>query len=275
LKKRNTQFPPDATAVDEPAGIDGDVAPSPESTEDPVPASDPRIEPPAVSESAPPAAVDPTVPTAAAAPELPVASALPPVAPLLPTAAVAVPLESRIQRLETELAQLRTAQARDSRFAVAQPADATPPAAAPDPAAAVVRRPGRFWTDLGSRLTAPSAPAAAPPRAAGLSSLVPPAVRRSWTLWEAITELRAMYWMFFDPRYRLSWAARLAPPVILVLIVTSLYRWMTPATALPYIGMVIDKIVDLVLAYILFKLLSNEARRYRETAPDLPPSLRL
>ncbi len=82
-----------------------------------------------------------------------------------------------------------------------------------------------------------------------------------------------MYWMFCDPRYRLSWTARLAPPIILALIVTSLY-WM-PASVLPYIGMVIDKLVDLVLAYILFKLLSNEARRYRETAPDLPPSLRL
>ena len=30
----------------------------------------------------------------------------------------------------------------------------------------------------------------------------------------------------------------------------------------------------LALAYLLFKLLSYEARRYRETAPDLPPGLR-
>lgn len=260
MKNRNTQFPPDATAADESAGIDGDFAPSPESTEEPVPASDPQIETPTASESAPP-------------PELPVASALPPVAPLLPTAADAAPLESRLQRLEMELAQLRTAQTRDSRFAVAQAADATLPVAAPVPPAEVVRRPGRFWTDLGRRITAPSAPAASPPRTAGLSSLVPPGVRRSWALWDAITELRAMYWMFFDPRYRLSWMARLAPPIILALIVTSLY-WM-PGTILPYIGMVIDKIGDLILAYILFKLLSNEARRYRETAPDLPPSLRL
>lgn len=261
MKNRNTQFPPDATAVDEPAGIDGDFAPSPESTEDPVPASDP------------PATVDPAVPTASAVPELPVASALPPLAPLLPTAAVPAPLESRLQRLEMELAQLRTAPTRDSRLAVARAGDATLPAAVPDPAAEVVRGPGRFWTDLGRRLAAPSAPAAAAPRAVGPSSLVPPGVRRSWALWDAITELRAMYWMFFDPRYRLSWIARLAPPVILAMIATSLY-WM-PGTILPYVGAVIDKIGDLILAYILFKLLSNEARRYRETAPDLPPSLRL
>ena len=33
--------------------------------------------------------------------------------------------------------------------------------------------------------------------------------------------------------------------------------------------------VDLLTLYGLFKILSHEARRYRETAPDLPPSLRL
>ena len=201
LKKRNTQFPPDATAVDEPAGIDGELRAFPRRHGRPGPrirsagSNRPRFRVRAASRSR----------LAAAPPELPVASALPPLAPLLPTAAVAAPLEARIQRLETELAQLRTAPTRDSRVAVAQAADATLPAAAPDPAAEVVRRPGRFWTDLGRRLTAPSAPAAAPPRAAGLSSLVPPGVRRTWVLWDAITELRAMYWMFFDPRYRLSW----------------------------------------------------------------------
>jgi hypothetical protein len=33
--------------------------------------------------------------------------------------------------------------------------------------------------------------------------------------------------------------------------------------------------VDLLLLYSMFKILGHEARRYRETAPDLPPSLRL
>ena len=189
MTKRNTQFPPDATGTDVSARIGGDVAPFPNGTETAAPASDPPIETAAVSVPAPPERVDPVEPAVAPS-DLPVASVLPPVAPLLQTAAVAAPLESRLERMEAELAQLRTAQARDSRFAVAQTADATPPVAAPDPAAAVVRRPTRFWTDFGRRLTAPSAPAAAPPRGAGLSSLVPPAVRRGWTLWDAITELR-------------------------------------------------------------------------------------
>ena len=104
--------------------------------------------------------------------------------------------------------------------------------------------------------------------------MVPPGVRHTWLLLDALAELRAMYWMFFDPRYHLSLTARLAPLVFVALILTS-YYW-TPGTILPfYIGTIIEKLCDLILAYFLFKLLSYESRRYRETAPDLPQSLRL
>lgn len=103
--------------------------------------------------------------------------------------------------------------------------------------------------------------------------MVPPGVRRGWMLWDALNGLRAIYWMYFDPRYRLSWTGRLGPIVVLVMILTSGF-WL-PLSGLYYVGFVIDKFADLVLAYILFQLLSHESRRYRETAPDLPPSLRL
>ncbi len=176
------------------------------------------------------------------------------------------PLEARIQRVETELAQLRAAQAGAPRAAAnAGFHAATPETAAPPPA--------RFWAGLGKRLATPSGPSAVPPRPESLASMIPPGVRRGWMLWDALTELRAMYWMFIDPRYRLSWTARLAPVVVLAMILTSGF-WL-PLSGLYYVGFVIDKIADLVLAYILFKLLSYESRRYRETAPDLPPSLRL
>ena len=35
------------------------------------------------------------------------------------------------------------------------------------------------------------------------------------------------------------------------------------------------KIIDLVLAFVLFKVVHGEVTRYRNTSPDLPPSLRL
>jgi hypothetical protein len=189
--------------------------------------------------------------------EIPVASVQPPLALLLPSSDDHALLENRIHRLEAEIARMRDSATKETRF-VHQPA---PPAA---------HEGGGFW----SGLLGPSRPAKDTRGASSLPSMVPPGVRHTWLLLEALAELRAMYWMFFDPRYHLSWAARMAPLVIVTLILTS-YYWMPGSAFLPFIGPVIEKICDLVLAYILFKLLSHESRRYRETAPDLPHSLRL
>jgi hypothetical protein len=64
-----------------------------------------------------------------------------------------------------------------------------------------------------------------------------------------------------------------APLILAVAIVTS--WWWVPATSIPIVGTLLDKAVDLVLAFVLFKVLSHEARRYRETSPDVPAKLRL
>jgi len=189
--------------------------------------------------------------------EIPVASIQPPVALFLPDSADHTLLENRIQRLEAELVRMRNSATAETRMTRQE-------------APGVVHESGGFW----SRLLGPSGPAKTTRGTSSLPSMLPPGVRHTWLLLEALAELRAMYWMFFDPRYHLSWAARLAPPVIVALILTS-YYW-TPGTSLPFfVGTVVEKLCDLILAYFLFKLLSYESRRYRETAPDLPHSLRL
>jgi hypothetical protein len=97
--------------------------------------------------------------------------------------------------------------------------------------------------------------------------------RSAWFLYDTYADLRAMLHMYFDPRYRMSWKMRVLPIVILVAIFTS--TWWAPGTMIPIVGGIANKLIDLVLAFILIKILTHEARRYRETAPDLPPSLRL
>jgi hypothetical protein len=99
------------------------------------------------------------------------------------------------------------------------------------------------------------------------------AARRAWLFWDALAEARAIFRMYVDPRYRLSWSGRVVPPVLLVAFVTT--GWWVPLTAVPGVGWVVRRAVELVLGFVLFKVLGYEARRYRETAPDLPPSLRL
>ena len=96
---------------------------------------------------------------------------------------------------------------------------------------------------------------------------------RPWLLLDLVAEARAIVHMFFDPRYHLSWFARLAPLGLVALIFTS--EWWFLGAKIPVVGAVLSKAVDLLLAFVLFKILGHEARRYRETAPDLPSHLRL
>lgn len=82
-------------------------------------------------------------------------------------------------------------------------------------------------------------------------------------------EVRSMLRMYLDRRYRLPWKAKVLPPVILgvmVLLAVWLY-FMTPT----WLGWPLDKVLELVLAFVLYKVLSREAHHYREVSAQLPP----
>jgi len=101
------------------------------------------------------------------------------------------------------------------------------------------------------------------------------ALKRPWLIFDAYAEARAMVRMYVDPRYRLTWTTRVVPAVLLALILTS-WIWVPLTSILPgFLSTLLVKTVDLVLAFFAYKILSREARRYRETSPDLPPALRL
>ena len=101
--------------------------------------------------------------------------------------------------------------------------------------------------------------------------------RPPWLFVEMYAEARAMLHMYTDPRYRMTWAARLIPLVLLAAILTS-WLWVPFISLLDKVldplAVIIIKVIDLVLAYFLYKILTREAARYRATAPDLPPHLR-
>jgi hypothetical protein len=263
---------PDPALIDAPAdAADGAAAPAgppPDAADgfappDPGPvaaaAPPPADDPPALAppEDAPPRAAPAGLPA-----EFPVAAPLPPVAQLLPPTPHPSPLEERLLRLEAELARLRA------------PGPAPAPNAASVAAAPSVQKSSSFFSMLGKRLFTTSGPAPGlKPAAEPAPSLVPAGVRRTWVLLDALAELRAILRMFVDPRYHMSLFGWLTPLVLAVAILTS--GWWLPLAAVPGVGWLLDKIVDLFLAFVLFKVLGHEARRYRETAPDLPPHLRL
>ena len=95
------------------------------------------------------------------------------------------------------------------------------------------------------------------------------APRRGWWLVDAYDDLRAMIRMFFDSRYRpqMTWTAFLTPFVLLACIVAV---WIFMPTSLPLVGpllKLVDKLVDVVLAFFAYKILLREVQRYRKMIP--------
>ncbi len=174
-------------------------------------------------------------------------------------------LEQRVRRLEDALALLQE-QRPAEQPAVAPPTAAVPNETPPTSTAILL--------DVGKRLLGAASPTAAS-APLPIPSIAQPANRAGimWLLWDTWAEARIIVRMFVDPRHHLSWSARLLPLILLAAILTS-YYWV-PGSSIPLLGSWINKAVDLLLAFLLFKWLGHEARRYRHTSPDLPTSLRL
>jgi len=93
----------------------------------------------------------------------------------------------------------------------------------------------------------------------------PRPARPPWWLFEAYNDLRSVVRMYFDPHYRrhMTWTAFLTPFVLLACI---LLVWFWMPTSIPVLGWglaFLDKIVDVLLAFFAFKILSRELHRYR------------
>ena len=90
--------------------------------------------------------------------------------------------------------------------------------------------------------------------------------RPAWWLSEAYDDLRSVVRMYFDPLYRrhMTWTAFLTPFILLACI---LLVWFWMPTSIPVLGLglaFLDKVVDILLAFFAFKILSRELHRYRE-----------
>jgi hypothetical protein len=174
------------------------------------------------------------------------------------------PLEQRVQRLEDAVAALQDTQHIEDRVAERVHARLQGLAvAAPAPLA------GSAAAGQGgdtARYTA-AAPNPAPPPVTPVLP-TPPApwprlVRRSWLLIDLAAELRAMVRMFFDIHYHVGWTTRLIVFVLVPVILLS--HWWFPLAWVPLVGRYVDKVLDLFLAFFVYKALSREAQRYLET----------
>ncbi len=197
-----------------------------------------------------------------------------PMAPMaIPVAAVTTDsLLERVRKLEEALAEVQNLHGIEQRVAdrvatqlqIDRPARRRPLPPFSRSAVALLDAGKHLLPSLG-RSDAPPGP----PPPANASN----ATQRSWLLWETIAEARAIVRMYLDPRYTKSWLGRTIPLVLTAAFVLAHY-WV-PFAIVGIVGPIIEKAAQLLVGFVLFKVLGHEARRYRETAPDLPPSLRL
>ncbi len=86
-----------------------------------------------------------------------------------------------------------------------------------------------------------------------------------WLFFDAIAEARAIFRMYFDRRYRVSWIARMTPLLGCILLVLS---WLL-ISGIWLIGPIVDKVFDLALAFVVYKVLHREVQSYRFAIADL------
>lgn len=91
--------------------------------------------------------------------------------------------------------------------------------------------------------------------------------KQSWLIVEIFRDLRNIFAMFFDIRFKVGWGTRVLTIVLLVLIFLS-GVWF-PLSWTPGIGWIFDKTLDLILAFVMVKALLRESHRYQQIRTHL------
>ena len=166
-------------------------------------------------------------------------------------------LEHRVHRLEDAVASLQDTRGLEERITerVAERMKRSAPVA--------VGRAADVQPAVGRQVApAPVSPAPADARTRAAATAAPAAgARPPWLLVDVYQDMRAMVRMFIDRRYQVSWSARLIPLAALVGMVLS---WLILG-GIWFIGPLLDRVVDILLAFVAYKALSREAARYRAT----------
>ena len=90
-----------------------------------------------------------------------------------------------------------------------------------------------------------------------------------WLIVDMLRDLYDIGRMYFDNRYRVSRNAKLVPMVVLIVMMLS-YLYFTFMVPLPIINTICDKILNVFLILYLYRYLSREAERYRNTIAMYP-----
>ena len=95
-----------------------------------------------------------------------------------------------------------------------------------------------------------------------------PTSSRPWLLMELLRDFGATFRMYLDPRYRVRRATQMMVPLILALFAFNCY-FFNLVFSLPFLSSGLEKVFDLVLAFLLYKVIHREIVRYRQVLAQL------
>jgi hypothetical protein len=113
--------------------------------------------------------------------------------------------------------------------------------------------------------SSPLAPVAPPPDGAVPQTPGPPPdpTRKKWVLTQFFAEVRTMFRMYFDPRYRISRTTQFLLPLIAGLVVFNFFFFSVWVDIL-FVSPVVERVLLVILAILGYKVLTRELARYRE-----------
>jgi hypothetical protein len=183
-------------------------------------------------------------------------------------------LLERIRRLEDSLNRLAQIQALESRAAQTQTTLRPNESPSQPMSAPSVLDAARVLMDAGNFIRNDKGGPVSPETPRNYGPTPPPPTQPLSLLRDLPLEMLSIYYMYVDPRYRMSWFGRVIPPILAAVFFLSGYLLGLTTCGIGSWS-IVNKPVDLFLCYLLVRVVGAEARRYRQTAPDLPSNLRL
>lgn len=95
------------------------------------------------------------------------------------------------------------------------------------------------------------------------------AIRKPWLLIELLRDCGATLRMYMDPRYRVRRSTQLMVPAIIGVLIANYFLWNLLFLHVPVLTEIVERLIDIVLAVLLYKVLIREISRYRQMAAQL------
>jgi hypothetical protein len=93
--------------------------------------------------------------------------------------------------------------------------------------------------------------------------------RRPWLLIDVLREIGVTFRMYMDPRYRVRRATQLMVPLVLGLFALNYVIFNLLLVQVPVLTPILERLIGIVLAVLLYKVISRETTRYRQMLATL------